>query len=92
MEKGDKITCESTDGGGTQYDDGVWIIKTKTDKTLVVALVSEPGFFSNYEKGDTIKVGAKHGNPVRNWDDGSFTVYPGQAGTPYYFEPVEAAK
>lgn len=88
MKKGDKFICDSTGGDGTQQDEGIWIVKIKTDKTLIMELVSEP-FYSNYAKGNTLKIGARFHNPVEFWDDGTFTVYPGQAGTPYYFEPVE---
>lgn len=89
MKKGDKFICESTGGGGTQQDEGVWIVKTKTDKTLVMEVVND-GYFSDYEIGATLRIGARFPNPVEFWDDGTFTVYPNQAGTPYYFEPVEA--
>lgn len=90
MNKGDKFIVTSVTGGGRIVHEGVWNVKTKTDKTLVVEKVSDKLIWDNYEKGDTIKVGAKHGNPVTIWDDGALTVYPKQAGTPYYFEPMEA--
>jgi hypothetical protein len=92
MIKGDKFQVSSVTGGGQDIDEGIWIVKTKTDKTLVVEKITEKEIWDEYEKGDTIKVGAKHGNPVRNWDDGTFTVYPKQEGTPYYFEPVGAVE
>lgn len=31
----------------------------------------------------------KGGHAIRDWEDGSFTFYPFQAGTPYYFEPIK---
>ena len=88
LRKGDKFKVDFTTGGGKEVDEGEWIIKTKTDKSLVAEKISEKGIWDNYEKGDRIKIGAKHHNPVRYWEDGTFTVYPNQAGTPYYFQKI----
>ncbi len=29
-----------------------------------------------------------NGNVLRDWKDNTFTAYPNQCGTPYYFEPI----
>jgi len=29
-----------------------------------------------------------NGHCLRDWNDNTFTAYPNQAGTPYYFEPI----
>ena len=31
---------------------------------------------------------ANNGNVLIDWKDKTFTAYPGQCGTPYYFEPL----
>ncbi|MDD4924308.1 MAG: hypothetical protein PHF74_05685 [Dehalococcoidales bacterium] len=88
MKKGDRFKCDYTNGGGKRIDEGEWIVKVKTDKTFVMEKISD-GDFEAYETGETLKVGSKHGNPARFWDDGTFTVYPDQAGAPFYFEPIK---
>lgn len=30
-----------------------------------------------------------NGNVIRDWKDGTFTAYPEQCGTPYYFTPIK---
>lgn len=86
MKKGEIYKCSYTSGGGTEYDEGEWIIKILTDKTLLVEKITDIG--DNYEKGEKIRCGRKTPtrNPLRDWEDGSFTIYPNQSGTPYYFK------
>lgn len=31
----------------------------------------------------------KGGHAIRTWGDGAFTLYPFQAGVPFYFEPLK---
>ena len=96
MKKGQKYICDSTSGGGTIYDQGEWIIKTLTEKTLILEKISDEEGFNDYEKGDKLKCllnnpenkGRALTNPLRDWEDGTFTIYPRQSGTPYYFEPI----
>lgn len=88
MKKGNKYKCEYTDGGGTDYNEGEWEIKTLTPKTLIVEKISEKHIYGHYEKGDRIKCQKGNGNPLRVWKDGTFTIYPNQGGTPFYFEPL----
>ena len=84
-----KYKCSYTSGGGTEYYDGFWELK-KTPKTTTLTKVEEHmgGIFSMHKVGEKIKVGAGTGNPLRDHEDGTFTVYFNQAGTPYYFEPT----
>ena len=96
MKKGQKYTCVYTSGGGTDYPEGQWIIKTLTEKTMIIEKISEQKIYGNYEKGDKIKcllsnhnnAGKGWTNPLRDWGDGTFTIYPQQGGTPYNFEPM----
>jgi hypothetical protein len=32
---------------------------------------------------------ANNGHVLRDWKDGTYTAYPEQCGTPYYFEPIK---
>ena len=87
MKKGIKYKCVYTSGGGTEYDEGQWEIITLTDKTMIIEKTSERSVYGNYEKGEKIKCAKGNGNPIEDWGDNSFTIYPGQSGTPYYFSP-----
>jgi len=88
--KGEKYTCVYVSGSGTNYSEGQWEIKTLTKKTLIIKKISEATVHSNYEKSDEIRCGRlkSNGNPLRDWEDETFTIYPEQNGTPYYFEPI----
>ena len=88
MKKGNKYKCVYIDGGGIEYDEGEWEIKTLTDKTMVIEKITERKVYGNYEKGGKIVCRNGNGNPLRDWKDGTMTIYPNQSGTPYYFEPI----
>ena len=77
-------------GGGTEYEDGVWIVK-RTPKRIIAEKVAEymSGVYAMHKVGEKIRIGAGTGNPIKDEeDDGSFTVYFAQAGTPYIFTPI----
>lgn len=77
-------------GSGTEHDDGIWTIK-KTPKRIIAEKIEEfmSGIFAMHEVGDKIRIGKDTGNPIKDEDDdGSFTVYFRQAGTPYIFKPI----
>jgi hypothetical protein len=80
-----------TTGGGTEHSDGIWEVK-KTPKTITATKISEldghAGVFAMHEVGTKKKIGKQTGNPIHEIDDDTFTVYFGQTGTPYYFEPT----
>ena len=112
--------CESTGGGGTKDDRGIWEIK-KTPKTIRFTLKVKPFFDLNFEKiiinkfynkrdekdsmgkvkaGDlarkNIDTGVvkyrsytNNGHCLRDWLDGTYTLYPFQGGTPYFFKPKD---
>jgi hypothetical protein len=85
-----KYKCTYIGGSGTEYNDGNWILK-RTPKRIIVEKVEEymSGVFANHEVGEKIRIGKGTGNPIKDEeDDGSFTVYFKQEGTPYIFEPI----
>lgn len=90
MKKEQEYNCVYTAGNGLDYEEGVWKIKTLTKKTLIIEKISEQEGFANYEKGKKIRCAKNSGNPLRDWQDGTFTIYPQQAGTPYLFVPIDA--
>ena len=82
-----KYRCTYTGGDGTEYSDGMWELK-QTPKAKTLTKISEVGIYSMHSAGDRIKVGKGTGNPLKDLDGGTFVVYFGQAGVPYYFEPA----
>ncbi len=89
--------CTSTDGGGTDHDEGWWTVNI-TDKRITFEWIDDDDklspplyrkFFVNKDSF-TEKYGdlryASHGNVVIDHGDGTFTAYPHRCGTPYYFE------
>ena len=81
-----KYKCISISGGGQEYDEVVWVIKTNTPKTLIVKKIDEDGVYNNYTKGETIRCREGNGNILIDHEDGTFTIYPNQSGVPYYFK------
>lgn len=43
--------------------------------------------YSAYRDFEGYKSWCNNGHVIRDWLDGTFTAYPQQCGTPYYFEP-----
>ena len=76
-------------GSGTHYQDGVWTIK-RTPKRIIAEKIEDfmSGVYAMHEVGEKIRIGKDTGNPIKDEEDGSFTVYFGQAGTPYIFNPL----
>lgn len=97
MRKGNLYKCVSVTGSDKEIDEGIWRIKTKTPKTLIVEKITEKEIWDNYEKGNKIicHLGETRGlttgfiNVLRDWGDETFTIYPNQSGTPYCFEPYD---
>ena len=93
--------CTTTSGGGTEYDAGLWRL-TVTNKRLIFQWIDDdsvdiPTFSDirvNRELSE-IRDGEKrlwgYGNVLIDHEDGTYTGYPKQCGTPYYFEPVAVA-
>lgn len=81
-----KYTCSYTSGGGIEYDGGIWE-KKETTKLITFLCIKEPFYNINWNKLVLHKDPKKSHHPYTNWGDGTYTIYPDQCGTPYYFEP-----
>lgn len=83
--------CTYTTGGGSEHSDGIWIKKC-TPKTTTMEKIKEDkqvGVYAMHKIGFKVRVGVGTGNPIRDYEDDTFTIYFQQAGTPYYFEPIK---
>ena len=74
-------------GGGNEYDGGEWSIK-ETPKTFTFTLLNEPFFESNCPRLMRINKEKEKTHCLKDWEDGTYTVYPFQSGVPHVFEPV----
>jgi hypothetical protein len=84
-----KYKCEY-ETGGEKHSDGIWERKD-TAKTIRMTKIEEwpeVGVYAMHKVGESFKVGKGTGNPLEEYEDGTFTIYFRQAGTPYYFEKV----
>ena len=86
------FTCTYIGGGGREYDGGIWQLK-ETPKTMVFTCIKK-SFFEVDRK--ILKI---HKNPEKNkrhclkdWEDGTYTIYPDQCGVPHIFEPIKPEK
>jgi hypothetical protein len=79
--------CTTTSGGGTEHDAGIWTFR-ETPKTMTFEYTGNLIFEPNYKKIRISKTGKFYGDVLRDWEDGTYTAYPKQCGTPYYFEPI----
>ena len=77
-----------TSGGGTQYDGGEWSIK-ETDKTITFSCTKVPFYESHFPQKTRISKSKERKHSFTDWEDGTYTVYPFQSGTPHYFEPIK---
>ena len=67
----------------------------ETDKSYIFCLVERKGYipahidmmFSKSDKVIVKKKGSQH--VMRIWSDEDFTIYPYQAGLPYYFQLID---
>jgi len=88
--------CTSTDGGGTEHNEGLWSIVRSPKTITFLRDVDDEDWFDRWlfkvkaerieDKGDVRYAG--YGNVIIDHEDGTFTAYPSQCGTPYYFEPI----
>ena len=74
-------------GGGTKYDGGIWEVK-ETPKTITFTQIKESFFNPNWTKIIWHK-NKERRHCLRDWGDGTYTLYPDQCGTPHYFVPIE---
>jgi hypothetical protein len=85
-----KYKMSYASGGGSECDGGEWEISIKP-KTVIFRCTKKPFFYSLCPP--EMKFGLKPGKHIlKDWEDGTFTVYPYQSGIPHYFEPIEEAK
>ena len=83
-----KYRCKYYSGGGQAYDGGVWE-KKETAKTIRFTVVEKPFFQTNWEDLLINKDETKNKRHcLRDWGDGTYTIYPDQCGVPHVFEPV----
>lgn len=75
-------------GGGTEYDGGKWEIK-ETQKTFSFNCLENSFYESNCPEIMRIKKDKEKSHCLQINDDGSFTVYPFQNGTPHIFIPAQ---
>lgn len=87
-----RLKCIYVTGGGVEMDGGDWRVITDTKKTLVLERIREPYFKYIDDKILRLKKDNKCRHTLRVWEDGTFTVYPYKAGTPYYFELLTKEK
>lgn len=94
-----KYKVTYTTEGERIHDDGVWEL-LKIDKKIIVTKIEEygVGVFSMHAVGYKTIVGTYQRmvkgemrtdgqHPLRDHEDGTYTIYFKKAGTPYYFEP-----
>ena len=83
-----KYKCIYVSGGGTEYDGGVWI-KKETDKTITFFCI-EPSYFAvDWNKLIIYKNPERRNQHcLRDWKDGTYTIYPDRCGVPHVFEPI----
>ena len=74
-------------GGGTEYDGGKWEIEEKP-KSFIFKCIEQPFYESHCPVNMRISKNKELRHCLRNNEDGSFTVYPFQCGTPHIFEPI----
>ena len=99
-----KYKCHYITGADEEIDGGIWI-KKETPKTITFICIEKSFFAVNWDKirvnkyhkgnkpawkdeGDCILY-ANNGNVIKDWKDGTYTIYPEQCGTPHIFEPIK---
>jgi hypothetical protein len=83
-----KYSCVYISGDGKENEGGIWR-KQDRPQTITFVCIKKPFFDLNWEKLVIHKDPAKNRNPLKDWEDGSYTIYPYQCGTPYIFTPIK---
>ena len=84
-----KYKCIYISGSRTEHEAGIWE-KKETTKTITFMQITESFFNPNWTILKIHKEEAKNNRHCfRDWEDGTYTIYPDQCGTPHYFEPIE---
>lgn len=81
--------CNYISGGGIIYDGGIWE-KKETLKLIIFKQIKESFYQPNWIYLKIHKDETKNKRHCyRDNEDGTYTIYPDQCGTPHIFEPIE---
>lgn len=84
----DIFTCKYFGGDGTEYSDGLWQ-KKETPKTITFKQLKESFYQPSWTELRMYKDKTKNNKHIlRDWEDGTYTIYPNQSGIPHLFEPI----
>lgn len=84
-----KYTCKYYSGGGNAYDGGIWE-KKETPKTITFTQIKKSFFNPNWQLLKINKDETKNKRHcLKDWNDGTYTIYPDQCGKPHVFEPIK---
>jgi hypothetical protein len=89
-------TCEVAGNDSKNYNGGIWKRK-ETESTIVFTFILREVLNTNpYHRNDKFtfwkkpnrngKYRSSHG--MKDWGDGTYTIYPNFEGTPYYMKPI----
>ncbi len=83
------MTCTCVSGGGSEFFAGVWLV-TATPRLVTFELIEPPRglgatFLSDRVEKMTCPASNRGPHALRDWGDGTYTVYPFRGGTPYVF-------
>lgn len=82
-----KYKCTIIGGDGSERNGGIWE-KKETEKTIIFKYVDNVYFEPLFTLIKIRKTNNDSGDVIRDWNDGTYTAYPKQCGTPYYFKPI----
>lgn len=97
MTKGMSYISRVTSGDGSVSHAGDWKIVGLTEKTIKLEMIVRPktiwgeyGLARDAKVGDVVLVkrDSSGRHAVRDWGDGTFTIYANRDGTPHSFEPM----
>jgi len=71
-----------------QNEDGGFWEKKETPKTITFTWIESPVSIDPLYQIIKINKYKPSRDALRDWEDGTFTAYPRQCGTPYYFEKL----
>ena len=84
----EKFICKYYSGGGTEYDGGIWE-KKETSKTIRFTLIEKSFWRTDWDSLLINKDETKNKRHcLKDWKDGTYTIYPDCCGTPYVFKPI----
>lgn len=84
-----QFSCRYVSGGGTEYDGGIWE-KKETPKTIIFTQIKKSFYQPNWTSLKINKDQKKFNrHTLKDWGDGTYTIYPDQCGTPHIFEPLK---